>query len=84
MHISILTFERLPRAARGGMVVYAPDIDGDASHIVTKAAVAAPEAGGGVGVWQPPRSPWLRQGEAGPLHTAKIVRFLKRGVNSAL
>ena len=78
LHISILTFERLPRAARGGMVVLALDINGDARHIVAKAAVAVPEAGKGVGVRQPPRSPGLRQGEAGPLLTAEIVRLSKR------
>ena len=76
--ISILTFERPSRAARRGMVVFAPDVDGDARHVVAEAAVAVPEAGkGGVGVRQLPRSPWLRQGEAGPLLTAEIVRFSK-------
>ena len=63
------------------MVVFTSDIDGDACHIVAKAAVTAPEAGKGVvGVRQPPRSPWLRQGEAGSLLTAEIVRVSKKGV----
>ena len=78
--MNLLTFERLIRFARRGVVVFAPGVDGDAHHIVPKAAVAAPEAGGGVGVLQPPRSPWLRQGEAGSLLTAEIVRVSKKGV----
>ena len=67
--INLLTFEHLPRAARRGVVVFARDVDGDARHIVAEAAVAEPEAGGGIVVRQPLRPLGPGRGEAGPLLT---------------
>ena len=68
---NLLTFEHFPRAARRGMVVFAPEVDGDARHIVAEAAVAVPEAGGGILGQQSLRSLGPGRGEAGPLLTAE-------------